>query len=407
VNCVIVCDNADHTGGVSSVVIAQAAGLKSVGYKVYVFAAYGPVSSLLSVSTEEVYCLYPEFSRRDRMTEIWNRYAATRLSEYLARFSPDDTIVHVHSLSMGLSPSIATALRKRAIPYVITAHDAGWACPTGYFYNFKTKSYCTYTPFSTACLSCNCDKKTYLNKAFKLAKVATLDYLSRIKQGASAIIMPSDLLRDRLLDRMPGAVPVITLLNPVNATNNGARSISGESFLFVGRIWEEKGIDELLEAIGDHCPLTIVGDGPKRKALEQKYPKVSFKGWLPPDEVMTEMRKAIALILPSIYLEAFGLVVAEALSQGVPVIVSDRAGAAAMVEHEYNGFLVNMDKPQEIREFCEILLDKPTAVTMSKNAHSRYWENPLSEERYIGELLPIFSLAGPKTKSKSLDNLNL
>jgi len=404
VNCVIVCDNADHTGGVSSVVIAQAAGLKSAGYKVFVFAAYGPVSPLLSVSAEDVYCLYPEFSRRDRMTEIWNTHAATILSEYLARFSPDDTIVHVHSLSMGLSPSIATALRKRAIPYVITAHDAGWACPTGYFYNFKTKSYCAYTPFSRACLSCNCDKKTYLNKAFKLVKVATLDYLSRIKQGASAIVMPSDLLRDRLLDRMPRGVPVITLLNPVNAKNNGARSIPGDSFLFVGRIWEEKGIDELLEAIGDHCPLTVVGDGPKREALEQKYPKVAFKGWLPPDEAMAEMRKAIALVLPSIYLEAFGLVVAEALSQGVPVIVSDRAGAATMVEQGHNGFLVDMAKPDEIRECCELLLDKSIAATMSKNAYDRYWENPLSEERYIGELLSIFSSAGIKIKSKSLND---
>jgi glycosyltransferase involved in cell wall biosynthesis len=404
VNCVIVCDNADHTGGVSSVVIAQAAGLKSVGYKVFVFAAYGPVSPLLSANTEEVYCLYPEFSRRHRMTEIWNTHAATELSEYLARFSPDDTIVHVHSLSMGLSPSIATALRERTIPYVITAHDAGWACPTGYFYNFKTKSYCSYTPFSRACLACNCDKKTYLNKAFKLVKVATLDYLSRIKQGASAIIMPSDLLRDRLLDRMPRTVPVITLLNPVNAKNNGARTIPGDSFLFVGRIWEEKGIDELLEAIGDHCPLTIVGDGPKREALEQKYPKVVFKGWLPPDEVMVEMRKAIALILPSIYLEAFGLVVAEALSQGVPVIVSDRAGAATMVDHGRNGFLVNMDKPHEIRECCELLLNKSTAVTMSDNAYTRYWENPLSEKRYIGELLSIFNSTGIKTKSKSLND---
>jgi glycosyltransferase involved in cell wall biosynthesis len=396
-NCVIICDNANHSGGVSSVVIAQAAGLKTAGYKVFVFAAYGPPSTLLSVSTEEVFCLYPEISRRGRLTEIWNKYAASQLSEYLVRFSPVDTIIHVHSISMGLSPSIATALRRRGIPYVITAHDAGWVCPTGYFYNFKTKAYCTYKPFSLACLSCNCDKKTYLHKAFKFVKVAALDYLSRIKQGATAIIAPSDLLRDRLVDRTPQSTPVITLLNPVNASNNGARSNTGDSFLFVGRIWEEKGISELLEAVGDDCPLTVVGDGPNKGALERKYPKVAFKGWLSPKEVMAEMRKAIALVLPSIYLEAFGLVVAEALSQGVPVIVSDRAGAATMVKHGYNGFLVDMGNPDEIRQCCESLLDKSMAKTMSRNAYSRYWENPLSEERYVSELLTIYRSAVPKT----------
>ena len=397
-NCIIICDNADHTGGVSSVVIAQAAGLKSAGYKVFVFAAYGPTSPLLSVSTEEVYCLHPEFIGRNRMTEIWNTDAAAKLSDYLVRFSPINTIVHVHSISMGLSPSIATALRKRGIPYVITAHDAGWVCPTGYFYNFRTKAYCTYTPFSRACLSCNCDKKTYLHKAFKLVKVAVLDYLSHIKQGASVIISPSELLRDRLVERISESTPVITLLNPVNSSNNGARSTTGDSFLFVGRIWEEKGISELLAAIGDHCPLTVVGDGPSKSSLEQHYPKVAFKGWLSPDDVLAEMRKAIALVLPSIYLEAFGLVVAEALSQGVPVIVSDRSGAATLIEHGYNGFLVDMAKPDEIRQCCEILLDSSVAKTMSENAYNRYWENPLSEERYIGELLSIYRSVVPEHK---------
>ena len=381
-------------------VIAQAAGLKAAGYKVYVFAAYGPTSALLSVSTEEVYCLYPEFLSRERMAEIWNIHAATALSDYLARFSPIDTIVHVHSLSMGLSPSIATSLRKRGIPYVITAHDAGWVCPTGYFYHFKTKTYCTYTPFSLACLSSNCDKKTYLHKAFKLVKVAVLDYLSRIKQGASVIISPSELLRDRLVERIPKSTPVITLLNPVNSSNSGTRSTAGESFLFVGRIWEEKGISELLAAIGDHFPLTVVGDGPSKGKLEQHYPKVAFKGWLSPDEVLAEMRKAIALVLPSIYLEAFGLVVAEALSQGVPVIVSDRSGAAGLVEHGDNGFLVDMAKPDEIRRCCEILLDQSVAETMSKNAYKRYWENPLSEERYIDGLLSIYRSVAPRHGKK-------
>ena len=392
-NCVIICDNADHSGGVSSVVISQAAGLKAIGYKVYVFAAYGPSSPLLSVSTEDILCLYPEFSRRGRLTEIWNRYAAFQLAEYLVRFSSADTIIHVHSLSMGLSPSIATALRKRGIPYIITAHDAGWVCPTGYFYNFKTKTYCTYKPFSTACLACNCDKKTYLHKAFKLIKIAVLDYISEIKQGASAIISPSEILRERLVDRTPKSTPVITVMNPVDALNNGVKSAAGDSFLFVGRIWEEKGIGELLVAIGDHYPLTVVGDGPNKGVLEQRYPKVAFKGWLSTSDVMMEMRKAIALILPSIYLEAFGLVVAEALSQGIPVIVSDRAGAATMVEHGQNGFIVDMVNPDEIKSCCETLLDKSVAKAMSISAHSRYWKDPLSKDRYISELLPIYSSA--------------
>ena len=88
--------------------------------------------------------------------------------------------------------------------------------------------------------------------------------------------------------------------------------------------------------------------------------------------------------------------VAEALWKGVPVIVSDRSGAATLIEHGYNGFLVDMAKPDEIRRCCEILLDSSVAKTMSENAYNRYWENPLSEERYVGELLSIYRSVVPE-----------
>jgi glycosyltransferase involved in cell wall biosynthesis len=390
-NCVIICDNTDLTGGVSSVIIAQAAGLKSAGYKVFIFAAYGPTSSLISDSAEEVVCLYPEYSRRNRFSEIWNTYASAKLSDYLIKFSARDTIIHIHALSLGISSSIAISLRKNKIPYVITAHDAGWICPTGYFYNFHDKSYCTYKPLSYSCLTSNCDKKTYAHKIYKLIKISTLDYISRIKNDAHTIISPSKILHDRLAERIPNSTPIVTILNPVNTIDNGERLSVGKSFLFVGRIWEEKGINELLETIGNYYPLTIVGDGPSKIDLEKKYPKVLFKGWLSPEDVLVEMKKCIALILPSIYLEAFGLVVAEALSQGIPVIVSDRAGSATMIEHGHNGFIVNMDNLNEIKACCDLLLDANYSKKMSSNAYKKYWENPLSNERYISSLLDIFN----------------
>nr|WP_315427316.1 glycosyltransferase family 4 protein [uncultured Albidiferax sp.] len=403
--CIIICDNADDTGGVSSVVISQSAALKARGHQVYVFSAYGPVSSLLAENAESVICLYPKFKRLGRLTEIWNPLASERLHGYLKDFSTDNTIIHIHSLSMGLSPSIASVLTKQKIPYVITAHDASWACPTGYFYNFKTQSYCSYKPFSTSCLSCNCDKRTYIHKAFKLIKIATLDYVSHIKQGASALISPSDILSTRLIERTPNTTPVITLLNPVNTQDNGPKTTAGDSFVFVGRIWEEKGINELLEAIGERYPLTVIGDGPNKEALAEKYPKVVFKGWMAPADVKIEMRKAIALILPSIYLEAFGLVVPEALSQGIPTIVSDRAGSVDMVVNGKNGFIVDMSHPDEIRRSCEVLLDKSVEQEMSAYAYKNYWENPLTKDRYIDGLLEIFntSLRTGNVKAAALD----
>jgi glycosyltransferase involved in cell wall biosynthesis len=393
-NCIMVCDSAAHSGGISAVMLQQAIGLRAEGIRVYVFAAFGPADPALLHQANGVVCMLAAPRSRNRLAEIWNRASAPALQQFLSGFSGEDTVVHIHSLSMGLSPSIAQALRAEKIPYVITAHDAGWACPTGYFYHFGKAAPCALEPLSMACLGSHCDKRSYLHKLYKVSKTVTLDYVSHLKRDAAAIIVPSALLRHRLRSRVPAGTPVITLQNPVNATDLGPRDDNGTHFLFVGRIWEEKGILELLQAIGDRYPLTVVGDGPRRAALARRYPQVRFLGWLPPEQVAQEMRQALAVILPSVYLEAFGLVVAEALALGVPVVVSDRAGAASLVEPGVNGFVVDMGQPTQLLESCAVLMDAPKAASLSRQAYLSYWRSPLSTSVYMEGLLAIFRAIG-------------
>jgi glycosyltransferase involved in cell wall biosynthesis len=399
-NCIMVCDSAAHSGGISAVMLQQASGLHAAGIRVYVFAAFGPADPALLHQADGVVCMLEAPGRRNRLAEIWNRASAQDLQQFLAGFSAADTVVHIHSLSMGLSPSIAQALRAQKIPYVITAHDAGWACPTGYFYHFGKATPCALEPLSLACLGSRCDKRSYVHKLFKVAKMVTLDHISHLKRDAAAIIVPSSLLQQRLRSRVPGSTPVITLLNPVHAADQGPRDSAGSRFLFVGRIWEEKGILELLQAIGERYPLTVVGDGPRRAELAQRYPLVQFKGWLPPAQVALEMRDALAVILPSVYLEAFGLVVAEALALGVPVVVSDRAGAAAMVEQGVNGFVVDMAHPMQLQDSCDALMDARRASSMSRQAYLSYWRSPLSTSVYMKGLLDIYrAIEQPATQA--------
>jgi len=242
-----------------------------------------------------------------------------------------------------------------------------------------------------ACLGSQCDKRSYVHKLYKVAKMVTLDYVSQLKRDAAAIIVPSTALHQRLRSRVPSCTPVITLLNPVNSVDLGPRDHSGTRFLFVGRIWEEKGILELLQAIGEHYPLTVVGDGPRRAELALRYPLVRFLGWLPPEQVAQEMREALAVILPSVYLEAFGLVVAEALALGVPVVVSDRAGAASLVEPGVNGFVVDMGRPAQLLDSCAALMDARRASSMSRQAYLSYWRNPMSTRVYVAGLLDVYN----------------
>ena len=390
----MVCDSAEHSGGISAVMLQQARGLREAGIQVHVFAAFGPVDPALWLHTDGVVCMYPTPMQRKRLTEIWNTASVPALQAFLRDFSSSDTLVHIHALSGGLSPSIALALRAEKFDYVITAHDAGWLCPTGYFYHFGKVAMCHYKPLSLACLASQCDKRSYLHKVYKVAKMVALDYISQLKRDAAAIIVPSALLHQRLRERIPASTPLVTLLNPVNARDLGPRDQIGERFLYVGRIWEEKGVVEMLQTMDGHFPLTVIGDGPQRLALAQRFPDVVFKGWLSPDAVAREMREARAVVLPSVHLEAFGLVVAEALALGVPVVVSDRAGAASLVEHGVNGFAVNMACPEQMLASCAYLMDPHQASAMSRNAYIRYWRSPLTTQVYTAGLLAIYRSIG-------------
>jgi glycosyltransferase involved in cell wall biosynthesis len=318
-------------------------------------------------------------------------HALARLGAYLEALPNDkNTIAHIHSMSMGLSSSIAVALKRHGIPYVITAHDAGWACPNGCYYNFQRHLLCSLKPLSAGCISTNCDKQTYAHKAYKLLKSGVLDYVSGLKNGASVMFVPSSLLHDKIIGRMPKETRLRILQNPVNVQDLGQKRQPGGHFLFVGRLMEEKGVNELLNAIAGRFPLIIVGEGPMLEGLQSKYPDVLFKGWLAPDAVQREMRAARAVILSSIYLEAFGLVVPEALALGTPAIVSNRAGSRAMIEHGVNGFVVDMDEPQKLQAACTALSDDLIAARMSVQAYTAYWRNPMTTQRYIDALMQVY-----------------
>jgi len=119
-------------------------------------------------------------------------------------------------------------------------------------------------------------------------------------------------------------------------------------FAFVGKLEQRKFTELLVKAFlrseFENCALTIVGDGPERVTLERLVTgsdwrrNVAFRGALPNAEVRQVLADSDCLVLPSKY-DGWGAVVNEAMLAGTRVIVSDRCGAADVVESGYNGFI--------------------------------------------------------------------
>ena len=121
------------------------------------------------------------------------------------------------------------------------------------------------------------------------------------------------------------------------------------TFLFSGSLIERKGVDLLARAfvrLAQEVPnvrLRIVGEGELRESLERMLvsERAEFAGFKDWNELPSEYARADVLFVPSRY-DGWGLVVPEGLASGLPVIGTDRMGAALeFVESGRNGWLIS------------------------------------------------------------------
>lgn len=140
------------------------------------------------------------------------------------------------------------------------------------------------------------------------------------------------------------------------------------NFIFVGRLSEEKNIGFLINQINKRpeLHLDIIGSGPKEEELKKMAKSnTRFYGAVKNTQLSTYYQHAEVFVLPS-KSETWGLVVEEALNNGLPVMVSDHVGCAPEIVNEHNGVvfklidedfenklqtITNVDKYNEMRKF--------------------------------------------------------
>ena len=137
----------------------------------------------------------------------------------------------------------------------------------------------------------------------------------------------------------------------------------GVLVLFVGRLIAAKGPGTLVAAqallerdLGDRAPwLVLAGEGPEEAALRaaasrEGLRRVRFAGSRRPAELPALYAAADAFALPSTH-EPWGVVVNEAMAAGLPVVLSDRVGAAAdLLVDGVNGRLVPAADPRALAQ---------------------------------------------------------
>lgn len=112
--------------------------------------------------------------------------------------------------------------------------------------------------------------------------------------------------------------------------------------LFVGRVAPEKQIEQIRHALleVENTHLAVVGDGPARARLESAFAglPVTFTGNLKGRDLSAAYASADIFAFPSA-IETFGLVIAEAMASGLPVVTSRVGGVPELIQHGENGYI--------------------------------------------------------------------
>ena len=161
-------------------------------------------------------------------------------------------------------------------------------------------------------------------------------------------------------------------------------------FLFAGRLERIKGVESLLEASAGYpdADILILGRGDHEghlRAAASGNPRVRFLGYIASDAVRDYYRHALALVMPSVCFETFGLGLIEAFREGTPVIARRLGPFPEIVEQSRAGLLFTT--PDELREAMRRIQHEPGLHTRlsaeARTSFLREWTEQVVIPRYL------------------------
>ena len=210
-----------------------------------------------------------------------------------------------------------------------------------------------------------------------------------LKDNAEFIFCVSSFVRKKFVEELDGDIDnILILYNGVSRTLKSFPSKKKE-VLFIGRIVKEKGVDLYVNAVANVASdfpdwkFYIIGSShlgiiKKPSNFEIKTcddfnnigNQAVFTGFLNHNDVQSKMRDASIIVVPSIWDEPFGLVVAEAMSNAAAVIASKVGGIFEIIRD--NGFIIENIDVSKIETALRSLINNPQKLLLFQR---KSWKN--------------------------------
>ena len=353
---------------------------------------------------------------------LFNRQSYRKVLAHIESFKPD--IVHIHNIYYDASSSIFWAIKKKNVPAVMTIHNYRLGCIQGLL--FRENAICSL------CLDKNTSYYGLKHRCFKDSFVKSLQltlvnkfnqWTIRYKNPVQKYIFLADFTKNLLTETLSlknrGRVKTMSNLgfqmsetsnfqNPTSETRNtegvlkpnyvsdfGVSPMSEreDSYLFVGRLNEQKGVKVLIETFKHNKKnLAIIGSGPlddyvKEAALT--YPNIHYWGYANGAFIIEQLKKSKALIVPSLTYEGQPMTILEAFSTGTPVLAANTKNLDTLIEVGKNGFLFDAISTVALSEIVAHFDNSDTA-DLYTYARKTY-EEKFSPESNYKQLMAIYT----------------
>jgi glycosyltransferase involved in cell wall biosynthesis len=304
--------------------------------------------------------------------------------------------VHYHNISL-LGPGVF-GIEPRRGPAVklYSTHDHWLICPTHVLWKFGSRA-CEKPECLRCVLSAKRPPQLWRYTGLLSASVAKVD----------EVVAPSQftvrLHAERGFDRPIVHLPYFTDAVDREWQDPGPRPQPRPYFLFVGRLETIKGVHTLVD-LWQRAPdvdLLVAGTGSQQehlRALAANNPRILFLGQLTQKQLGPLYAHALAVVVPSLTYETFGMVTIEAFSRKTPIVARALGPLTEIVQTSGGGLLYSSDG--ELLDALHRLAASPNLVdTLSEagyDAFRRFW----SREAHLASYFALLRRAALKKFGK-------
>lgn len=264
-------------------------------------------------------------------------------------------IVHCHNTFPLISPSIYYAAWKCKVPVIQTIHNFRFICPNGVFFrDGNTCEDCLKNGLRCSIKNC-CYRNSKIQTIVLVCMLRIHRFFGTYKKLRYVFL--TDFNRSKFRELLGKALDdQFTKPNFEYIKLQETTEERDGSYIFIGRLDKNKGIDFLVDNWTFDRELYIFGNGALEEYVKsacKKNEHLHYLGFQPQDVIWQHLGKALAMIFPTDLYEGFPMTLIESFALGTPVICSDIGNGADIVKKHNAGVVYERRSKDGLLEAIE------------------------------------------------------